>query len=105
MFHRKTLFQANHFVPLIEFYSQSKKQKRVSQHLQFVSSKSKIDVKSMISGKFFRKSSVSFKQPVGENIVSFFTKMSHAKGSKQSYGFTCSHTTQQIVTRNPNAIS
>ena len=32
--HEKKFFQADHFVPLIEFYNQSRKRKRVLQHLQ-----------------------------------------------------------------------
>ena len=31
--HEKSFFQADHFVPLIEFYNQSKKRKRALQHL------------------------------------------------------------------------
>ena len=31
--HEKRFFQADHFVPLIEFYNQSKKRKRALQHL------------------------------------------------------------------------
>ena len=31
--HEKSFFQADHFVPLIQFYNQSKKRKRALQHL------------------------------------------------------------------------
>ena len=43
--HEKKYFQADHFVPLIKFYNQSRKRKRVLQHLQTQTKKCKIDVK------------------------------------------------------------
>ena len=64
--HEKKFFQADHFVPLIEFYNQSRKRKRILQHLQTQTKKCKIDVKSMFNSNFIQKSSVSFKQPIGK---------------------------------------
>ena len=59
----------------------------------------------MFNSNFIQKSSVSFKQPIGKNIASFFTKMLHPASLKQSYGSACSHTPQQIVTGNTNTMS
>ena len=92
--HEKTIFQTNHFVPRIQFYNQSRKRKRALQHLQPEYKKSKIAVKSMLNSNFIQKLSVSFKQPIGKNIVSIFTKMSHPVSLKQSYDSVCSHTPQ-----------
>ena len=103
--HEKKLFQADHFVSLIQFYNQSRKRKWVLQHLQTQTKKCKIDVKSMFSSNFIQKSSVSFKQPIGKNIASFFTKMPNPLFLKQSYDSTCSHTPQQLVTGNTNTMS
>ena len=70
------------------------------------SNKKKVDVKSMFNSNFIQKSSVSFKQPIGKNIASFFlTKMPHPSSLKQSYGSACSHTHQQIVVGNTNTMS
>ena len=104
--HEKTFFQADHFFPLIQFYNQSRKRKGPLQHLQTQIKKSKIDVKSTFNSNFIQKSSVSFKQPIGKNIASFFlTKMPHPSSLKQSYGSPCSHTHQQIVVGNTNTMS
>ena len=74
--------------------------------MQTRTKKSKIDVKSMFNSNFIQKSSVSFKQPIGKNIASFFlTKMPHPSSLKQSYGSACSHTHQQIVVGNTNTMS
>ena len=73
--HEKKFFQADHFVPLIQFYNHSRKRKRALQHFQTQTKKSKIDIKSMFNNNFIQKSSVSFKQPIGKNMASFFTKM------------------------------
>ena len=59
----------------------------------------------MFNSNFIQKSSVSFKQPIGKNIASFFTKMPHPASLKQSYDSACSHTPQQIVTGNKNTMS
>ena len=60
----------------------------------------------MFNNNFIQKSSVSFKQPIGKNIASFFlTKMPHPSSLKQSYGSACSHTHQQIVVGNTNTMS
>ena len=72
--HEKKFFQADHFVPLIEFYNQSRKRKRVLQNLQTETKKCKIDVKSMFNSNFIQKSSVSFKQPIGKNQQVFLPK-------------------------------
>ena len=69
------------------------------------SNKKKVDVKSMFNSNFIQKSSVSFKQPIGKNIASFFTKIPHQVSLKQSYDSACSHTPQQIVTGNTNTMS
>ena len=70
--HEKRFFQADHFFPLIQFYNQSRIRKEPLQHLQTQIKKTKIDVKSMFNSNFIQKSSVSFKQPIGKNIASFF---------------------------------
>ena len=101
----ETFSQANNFVPLIQFYNQSRKRKKVLQHLQSESKKRKIDVKSMFHSNFTQKSSICLKQPIGKNIARFSTKMSHPVSSKQSYDSACSHTPQQIVTCNTNSMS
>ena len=60
----------------------------------------------MFNSNFIQKSSVSFKQPIGKNIASFFLpKMPHPSSLKQSYGSACSHTHQQIVVGNTNTMS
>ena len=50
----KGFFQADHFVPLIQFYNQSRKRKRALQHLQTQTKKSKIDVKIMLNSNFIQ---------------------------------------------------
>ena len=59
----------------------------------------------MFNSNFIQKSSVSFKQPIGKNTASFFTKIPHQVSLKQSYDSACSHTPQQIVTGNTNTMS
>ena len=59
----------------------------------------------MFNRNFIQKSTVSFKQPIGKNIASFFTKMPHPASLKQRYDSACSHNPQQIVTRNTNTMS
>ena len=103
--HEKKFFQADHFVPLIKFYNQSRKRKRVLQNLQTHTKKCKINVKGMFNTNFIQKSSVNFKQPIGKEIASFFTKMPNPVSSKQSYDSACSHIPQQIVTGNTNTKS
>ena len=95
--HEKKFSQVDHFVLLIQFYNQSRERKRALQHLQTQTKKSKNDVKSMFNSNFFQKSSVSFKQPIGKNIASFFTKMPHPASLKQSYDSACSHTPQHSI--------
>ena len=90
--HEKKFFQADHFVPLIQFYNQSRKRKRALQHFQTQTKKGKIDIKSMFNNNFIKKSSVSFKQPIGKNIASFFTKMPYPISLNQSYDSAYSHT-------------
>ena len=90
--HEKRFFQADHFVPIIHFYKQSRKRKRALQHLHTQTKDSKIDVKSMFNSNFIQKPSVSFKQPTSKNIASFFTKMPYPASLKQSYDSACSHT-------------
>ena len=80
--HEKKFFQADDFVQLIEFYNQTRKRERVLQYLKIQTKKCKIDVKSMFNSNFIQKSSVSFKQPIGKEIASFFTKMPHPVSSK-----------------------
>ena len=55
--HEKRFFQGDHFVPLIQFYNQSRKRKSALQHLQTQTKKSEIDVKSMFNINFIQKSS------------------------------------------------
>ena len=55
--HEKRFFQGDHFVPLIQFYNQSRKRKSALQHLQTQTKKSEIDVKSMFNISFIQKSS------------------------------------------------
>ena len=50
--HEKRFFHVDHFVPLIQFYNQSRKRKRGLQHLQTKTKKSKIDVKRMFNSTF-----------------------------------------------------
>ena len=59
----------------------------------------------MLNSNFIQKSSVSFKQPIGKNIASFFTKMPHSASLKHSYDSACSYTPYQIVTANRNNMS
>ena len=59
----------------------------------------------MFNSNFIQKPSVSFKQPIGKNIASFFAKMPHPVSLKQSYDSACSRTPQQIVTGNANTMS
>ena len=59
----------------------------------------------MLNSNFIQKSSISFKQPIGKNIASFFTRMPNPLFLKQSYDSTCSHTPQQLVTGNTNTMS
>ena len=86
-FHEKMFFQADHFVPLIQFYNQSRKRKRASQHLQTQTKKSKIDVKSMFNSNFIQKSSASFKQPIGKNIASFYYQNAPSSIFKEEFWF------------------
>ena len=53
--HEKKFFQADHFVPLIKFYNQSRKRKRVLQQLQSQTKKCKIDVKTLFNSNFIQK--------------------------------------------------
>ena len=99
---KKRFFQSNHFFQLIQFYKQSRNRKKVLQHLQSESKKSKINVKGMFNSNFFQKASVSFKQLIGKNIASFFYQNLPSNSLKQSYDSACSHTPQQIVTCNTN---
>ena len=57
-FMKKGFFQADHFVPLIQLYNQSRKRKRALQHLQTQTKKSKINVKIMLNSNFIQKSRV-----------------------------------------------
>ena len=59
----------------------------------------------MFNSNFIQKSSVNFKQPIGKNIASAFTKMSHPVSLNQSYDSPCSQTTKQIVTCITNTMS
>ena len=56
----------------------------------------------MLNSNFSRKSSLSFKQPSGKNIASFFTKMLNPVYLELSYDSACSYTPQQILTCNTN---
>ena len=94
----------DHLVPLIQFYIKSRKRKSFAT-LADSNKKCKIDVKNRFNSNFIQESIVSSKQPIGKNIASFFTKMSHPVSLKQSCDSACLHSPQQIVTGNTNTMS
>ena len=58
----------------------------------------------MFNSNFIQKSSVSFIQTNDKNI-GFFYQNAHPASLKQNYDSACSHSPQQIVTRNTNTMS